>query len=192
MFSEKEGQELVKLARISIKDGLMKKNTDLKKFMAFSEKLGVFVTLTENKELRGCIGFPEPVYPLNDAIVQAARAAAFGDPRFKPLKEDDFTEIEIEISVLTKPQLIRVKKPEDYLKEIKIGRDGLIIRAGLYSGLLLPQVATDHDWDVETFLRHLCMKASLSIDAWQNVSYRIYRFSAQIFHEKKEKITDSD
>ena len=91
MFSEKEGQELVKLARIAIKDGLMKKNTDLKKFMAFSEKLGVFVTLTENKELRGCIGFPEPVYPLNEAIAQAAQAAAFQDPRFKPLKEDDFT-----------------------------------------------------------------------------------------------------
>lgn len=184
MFSAIQGEKLINLARTAIEDRFLKRQTDLKDYDEFSKKQGVFVTLTKNKELRGCIGFPQSIYSLNKSIVEAARAAAFEDPRFRPLSREEFTEIKIELSVLTIPQRIKVRKPEDYLKEIKIGRDGLIIKAGPYSGLLLPQVAVEYRWDVETFLRQLCMKAGLSMDAWQNVNYELHKFSAEIFKEK--------
>ncbi len=185
MFTEEEGKKLISLARAAIEDAFLKRETDLKDYSSFSRKQGAFVTLNKEGHLRGCIGYTDAVYPLNQAIVLAARAAAFSDPRFHPLKRDEFTDVDIEVSVLSLPSLIRVRKPEEYLKEIKIGRDGLIIRAGPYSGLLLPEVAVEYKWDEEKFLRQLCMKAGLSMDAWQNVNYQIYRFSAEIFKEKK-------
>lgn len=188
MLSKEEGQKLIQLARESIADYYLKRATDLKSYGEFSKKQGVFVTLTKENELRGCIGFPEPVYPLNKSIVESARAAAFQDPRFKPLKQDEFTGITIEISILTTPQLIRVRKPEDYKKEIKIGTDGLIIRAGPYSALLLPQVAVEHGWDADTFLQQVCMKAGLAMNSWENVNYSVYKFQAEIFKEDKKSL----
>lgn len=187
MLSNEVGQKLIRLARDSIADYYLKRTTDLKEYGEFSNKQGVFVTITKEDKLRGCIGFPEPVSPLNKAIVEAARAAAFQDPRFKPLKQDEFTQIAIEISVLTTPQLIRVRKPEEYRKEIKIGKDGLIIRAGPYSALLLPQVAVEYGWDVDTFLQQVCMKAGLAMNSWENVNYQVYKFQAEIFKEDKKK-----
>ena len=92
--------------------------------------------------------------------------------------------------MLTKPQLIRVQNPEDYLKEIEIGKDGLIIRAGVFSGLLLPIVAVDYDWTPEQFLRQTCMKAGMTMDAWRTLGHQIYKFQTQVFAEEDGEIKE--
>lgn len=142
---------------------------------SFMEKRGCFVTLTEGGELRGCIGYPEPILPLIEALVDAAISAC-RDPRFPPLDASELPKIKIEISVLTKPRPI---KPEG----IKVGRDGLIIRHGYYSGLLLPQVATEYNWSREEFLNHACFKAGLHQDAWKDEETQIFAFQAEVFSE---------
>ena len=183
MTKPSDGKLFIKLARESISSYFLQKEPDISTVKQFSDKQGVFVTLYKNEQLRGCIGFPEPVFPLFEAIIKASKSAAFEDPRFPPLQKEELKHIKIEISVLTVPTLIKVKKPEDYLKEIKIGKDGLIIRSTHGSGLLLPQVATEYKWGVEEFLRHLCEKAWLKQDAWKDTNNQIYKFQAQIFKE---------
>lgn len=184
MISQEDKTSLLKLARDSITSYFTKKDIDTSKVEKFSEKQGVFVTLEKNNELRGCIGFPEPYLPLNKAIIESAQSAAFSDPRFMPVQRKELDEIKIEISVLTVPELIKVKKPEEYLKKIKIGKDGLIIRGSYGSGLLLPQVFVEYKCDVQQALEMLCQKAGLPIDAWKNLDNKIYKFQAEIFHEK--------
>jgi len=183
MISPSEGKILLKLARDSIATKFSGNIPELKDYEKFSDKQGVFVTIHKDSELRGCIGYPEPVMPLNEAIINAARAAGFEDPRFSPLKKEELDTIKIEISVLTVPILLEVKIPDEFLKKIKIGRDGLIIRAEYSSGLLLPQVPVEHKWDVKEYLFHLSMKAGLQPDAWTDLSNKIYSFQAQIFSE---------
>ena len=154
----------------------------------FREKSGVFTTIYTypEHELRGCIGLPYPVKPLIEAIVDSAVSAA-RDPRFPPLEKDELGRIVVELSILTKPEPIKVKKPEEYLEKIKIGRDGLIIRNGLQSGLLLPQVPVEYGWDVRTYLEHLCMKALLPRDAWTYEGTEIFRFRSEIFGERRPR-----
>ena len=183
MIKPSDGKLLIKLARESILSYFLQNKPDTSTVKQFSDRRGVFVTLNKNNELRGCIGFPEPVFPLFGAVIKAARSAAFEDTRFPPLQKEELKDIKIEISVLTVPSLIEVKKSDDYLKKIKIGKDGLIVRSSLGSGLLLPQVATEYNWDVEEFLGHLCEKAWLKQDAWKDTNNRIYKFQAQIFKE---------
>lgn len=185
MTSLKEGEALVKAARRAITSELERKSFELK---GFEENRGAFVTLHSypEHELKGCIGFPEPIFPLNKAIVRAAKAAAFSDPRFKPVEKQDMDKIIIEVSVLTKPELIKVNKWEDYLKEIKIGEDGLVAESKGFRGLLLPQVAVEQKWNVEEFLSFTCQKAGLLPEAWKDVKdVKIYKFQAEIFSEKK-------
>jgi hypothetical protein len=124
--------------------------------------------------------------PLKDAIIEGAKSAT-KDPRFPPLMEKELGSIIIEVTILTKPTLINVTKPEEYLKEIKIGRDGLIAEQGFYKGLLLPQVPVEQGWDGEEFLSHTCMKAGLMPDAWYDKNTKISRFSGQIFTEIKPR-----
>jgi AmmeMemoRadiSam system protein A len=148
----------------------------------FSERLqeqrGVFVTLTKSKQLRGCIGYVEGIKPLHIAVEEMAIAAAFDDPRFPPLEEEEVEKIEIEISVLS--TLETISDPG----HIEIGKHGIIIEQGLMRGLLLPQVAIEYDWDVQTFLEQTCQKAGLPSDAWQDASTTIQIFSADIFSER--------
>ena len=141
------------------------------------EKRGVFVTLTKSDQLRGCIGYVEGHKPLQIAIEEMSLAAAFDDPRFSPIEEDEMNEVKIEISVLS--PLETITDPS----QIEIGKHGIIIEKDLMRGLLLPQVATEYNWDVETFLRETCQKASLPTDAWQDDSTIIQIFSADIFSE---------
>jgi uncharacterized protein len=186
MLSLLQGKELVKLARKTIesKFSIIKLRIDKKIKEEFSSKQGCFVTLHKKGELRGCIGLPEPVLPLQEAIVSVAQSAAFNDPRFPAVTKDEMDEINVEVSVLTKPQRIYVRNPEDYVKQVKIGRDGLIIRGVFSSGLLLPQVATEYNWDSLTFLRQCCIKASLKPDDWQDFdNVRVYKFQSQVFGE---------
>jgi uncharacterized protein len=185
MISQEDGQNLIKLARQSIEFGFLNKEVIPSKPLQtkFSKQQGVFVTLTENGVLRGCIGFPEPVLPLIDAVIKAGSAAAFEDPRFPPLGKSELDKVHIEMSVLTVPELIKVNSPEEYLNKIKIGEDGLIIRGHRGSGLLLPQVFTEYSCTVEQALEMTCQKAGLGKSAWKDTSNRIYKFQAQIFEE---------
>ncbi len=152
---------------------------------AYSELRGVFVTLKKKGELRGCIGFPLPTYKLGDAVVKASISAAFEDYRFSPLKKDELKDITIELSVLSIPEIIEVDDPSEYLKKIKIGRDGLIIEYLGHTGLLLPQVPEEQDWTVEEYLEGLCMKAGLPPGSWSEEGVVLKSFQAQIFEEEK-------
>ncbi|MDR1721808.1 MAG: TIGR00296 family protein [Methanobrevibacter sp.] len=187
MLSEKDGEFLINLAKEAITKytknyEIIETPKDVESHL--NENLGVFVTLNKNKNLRGCIGYPEPVYPLLDAIINSAIAAAHEDPRFPSLKEEELKDIEIEVTVLTKPELIEVKDPKEYPSKITIGKDGLIIKKGYNSGLLLPQVATEHNMDNESFLENTCQKAGLNPNCWLEEDTEIYSFQGQIFHEK--------
>ncbi len=155
------------------------------------EPMGVFVTLNKlvdgAKALRGCIGFPYPEKPLVRATIEAAIAAATEDPRFPPVRLPEMDSIVVEVSVLTKPELIRVEDPRDYPKAIRVGRDGLIVEKGFFRGLLLPQVPVEWGWDERTFLSQCCLKAGLYPDAWLDPDTRIYRFQAVVFEEEEPR-----
>lgn len=142
---------------------------------ALKENRGAFVSLHKKGQLRGCIGYIEGRGPLHKTIEEMAEAAAFRDPRFSPVTERELPELDIEISVLTP-----LKRITD-INEIEIGKHGLYIRRGWYSGLLLPQVATEYGWDRKTFLEHTCQKAGLPSNAWKEKDVEIYIFSADIF-----------
>lgn len=152
------------------------------------EKMGVFVTLNRHNvppqmALRGCIGFPLPIYPLVEATIKAAIYAAVDDPRFPPVQPEELDELTVEVSVLTPPEPVE-GPPEERPKKIKVGRDGLLIEKGIYSGLLLPQVPVEWGWDEEEFLAQTCWKAGLPPDCWLDPDTKVYRFTAEIFEEE--------
>jgi hypothetical protein len=184
-LSLEEGTELVKLARKAISYSISSQHeySSLAPSEKFEEKRGVFVTLHTwpDNALRGCIGFARPLVGLWKATIQAATLAAFHDPRFPPLQAQELDRVTIEVSVLTKPEEVEKEK---LLESVKIGRDGLIVERGRMSGLLLPQVATEFGFDVETFVRETCRKAGLPSAAWMLSDTKVYRFQAQIFKEE--------
>jgi len=183
VLTEDEGKMAVRLARLSIEESIAGAlNPGLFLTLVFDEQRGVFVTLTKQGELRGCIGFPTPVYPLEEAIVKAARAAATEDPRFPIVKPAELNEISIEVTILTLPQPLTCP-PEDRPDNIKIGRHGLIVSGKRRHGLLLPQVATEYGWNDVEFLDHACIKAGLPPGCWQKKDVEILTFEGQIFHE---------
>ncbi len=181
----KEGRLAVHLARKSAEAFLEGKKLHAEKFPEiFYEKQGVFVTLHTHpeKELRGCIGYPEPIFPLYKALADCA-VHACQDPRFDPVCKSELKKIIFEVSVLTKPELLECS-PSEYPKRVRIGKDGLIIRKESRSGLLLPQVAIEYGFSPEAFLEHTCMKAGLNPQSWKEKDCRIFRFQAEIFSEK--------
>jgi uncharacterized protein (TIGR00296 family) len=201
MFSLDEGKKAVNFARNVIEE-YVKSNSipmsDLKG--SFTKNQGAFVTIHTfpNYDLRGCIGIPLPIMPLKEAIVEGAKSAT-RDPRFPPLEEKELNNIIIEVTILTKPELIEINQPEDYLSKIEIGRDGLIVEQGFFKGLLLPQVPIEQGWNKEEFLSHTCMKAGLIPDAWFDKNTKISKFSGQVFTEieprgeiKEKKLDGSD
>ena len=186
MITLLQGKKLIKIARDSISAAFSGKNIQVGKDVKeeFSDVLGVFVTLNKDGQLRGCIGFPEGAYPLYNGVIEAARSAAFSDPRFPSLGKDELDYITVEVSVLTKPMRVIVRDPDDYFKEIKVGRDGLIVRGTFNSGLLLPQVAVEYKWNSKTFLEQTCVKAGLPRNVWQDFDQcSVYRFQSQVFSE---------
>ena len=185
-LNEKDGQYLINLAREAIEiylDKQIKIDVPSECPKHLKENLGVFVTLNKNQNLRGCIGYPEPVIPLIQATINAAISAAVFDYRFPKLRSDELEDIQIELTVLTKPELIDTPK-EEYLDNIIIGEDGLIVEMGFSRGLLLPQVATENNMNAEEFLSHTCLKAGLSPNSWIEDDIKLYKFQGQIFHEK--------
>ncbi len=184
-----EAKLLVSLARSAIENYL--KNNEILEVkegdlpIRLRIKQGVFTSLYryDTKELRGCIGFPYPTYPLYKAVILSAIEAAVNDPRFEPLSLDDLNNVVIELSLLTTPEKIEVDSPLKYPEKINIGRDGLIIRYKGVSALLLPQVAVEQNWEPEEFLANLCLKAGLPPDTWLDPEAEILKFNAEIFVE---------
>lgn len=187
-FSLADGKKLIALARKSIEyfcaaGMFLAEPCKDKKLL---QQRGVFVTLHgfPEKELRGCIGFPYPLKPLWNAVIEAAVEAAFHDPRFPPMQASELPKVVIEISVLSMPEEIRGER-KLLSQKIEVGKDGLIVKRKLYSGLLLPQVAPEQKWDAETFLHHCCLKAGLPGNSWQMNGTDVFKFQAQIFSEKE-------
>jgi len=186
-LSDSDGVFLVKTARMAVTEFLsngkrMKLESEYEGKFSFNS--GVFVTLNNSDGLRGCIGFPMPDKKLSHGIIDAAISAATEDPRFPSVKTNELNDIMFEVTVLTPPIEIDVSDPMEYLKKIKVGRDGLIIRHSFSSGLLLPQVPVEYSWNVEEFLQHTCEKAGLARDAWKNESVKIEKFEGIIFKEE--------
>lgn len=174
---EKEG--LLRLARASLTEFVERQSVieDTSGRAKFAEPRGVFVTLRKNGELRGCIGFAEPVAPLGRAVVQAAIYAATEDPRFPPVKPAELKDIRVEVSVMTPLREITDAR------KVEVGRHGLVVSRGERRGLLLPQVPVENGWDRETFLEQASLKAGLPPDAWRRGA-KLFVFEAIVFGEQ--------
>ena len=185
-LSDDDGQILVKMARNAVTEYLQN-NTRInnKEFNSrFNIDSGIFVTITKENSLRGCIGYPLPIKKLSNAVIDSAIAAATEDPRFSPINPNELNNLIFEITVLTPPIEINVEKYEDYLSIIKVGRDGLIVENKQCSGLLLPQVPKEYGWDIEEFLTHTSEKAGLEKNAWKDQDTKVSRFEGIIFKEE--------
>jgi len=186
-ISEKDGQILVKTARMIVTEYLKNGHpTELgQRFQEdFSFKSGVFVTLNNSLGLRGCIGYTLPDKKLFNALEDAAIAAATEDPRFPPVKSEELDSITFEVTILTPPAKIEVSESQEYLSKIKVGQDGLIVKYGYNSGLLLPQVPVEYGWNEREFLEHTCEKAGLPKDYWKKGEIEIQKFEGIVFREK--------
>ncbi len=187
MYNKRNGEFAVKAARSHIEkhlggDPLLPPEDP----PILKKPSGVFVTLNTypDRELRGCIGYSEPIMALGKALKEVAVAAATRDPRFPPVRLKEMDSIVIDVTLLTPPERIEYSGPDDLLSKIVIGRDGLIARKGFYSGLLLPQVPVEWGWGVKEFLSHTCLKAGLSRDEWKRGDVEFQRFSGQVFGER--------
>jgi len=186
-LTDADGELLVKTARAIVFEYLKNNNRlklDENFELNYSFNSGVFVTLNNPNGLRGCIGFPLPDKKLFNALKDASISAATEDPRFSPVRVDELDEITFEVTVLTPPEEIRVDDPLDYLSQIKVGRDGLIIKHSFYSGLLLPQVPIEYGWTEEEFLEYTCEKAGIPKDYWKKKETKILKFEGIVFKEE--------
>lgn len=183
-LTSEEGGTAVRLARTALETELRGGRFSLPPLpRIFSEMRGVFVTLTEDGDLRGCIGLPYPVMPLGEGIVHAALSAALEDPRFPPVRAEELSRIRIEVTVLSVPEPLACP-PRERAGHVEVGRHGLILSGAGRSGLLLPQVATEYGWDARTFLDHTCTKAGLPPGCWRREDVEAFTFEGQIFHEE--------
>ena len=179
-------KELLRIARLTLEEYLASKKIPEFEIdeAALEEKLGAFVTLRKDGQLRGCIGQIEPsADPLWHVVRKMAIEAALKDTRFPVVRADELDDIEIEVSVLTKPEKIN----DPY--KIELGRHGVIVKKGLRSGVFLPQVATETGWDLKEFMGQLCsQKTGLSSDCWKKGEVDIYTFEAEVFEERHRDI----
>lgn len=156
---------------------------DIKQYPILAQgKNGVFVTLTKDGELRGCIGFLHSDRPLLETVMDAAKHAAIYDPRFPKVRSDEVRNLQIEISILSEPF------PIEY-DEIQIGKHGLILEEMGRHGLLLPQVATEYNLDVPAFLSAICQKAGVDTDLWRKKKLNLKAFTAVVFSERGKRKT---
>ena len=166
---------LKKIARDAIAAKLDGKEYTPPSSERLDQKRGLFVTLTLDGDLRGCIGTIRARTPISEATAEMARAAAFDDPRFPELTREEFERIEYELSVLSSLERVR-----DF-SDIVVGRDGLMIKLNMHTGLLLPQVAAEHGWNAIQFLEQTCLKAGISRNSYKDKHAEIYRFTADVF-----------
>ena len=183
-----QGQALIKLARQTIAERLGKKlitvDPDAMADSAFQDHRGTFVTLTKNKQLRGCIGNLDSTESILAGIKRNAVNAAFHDPRFSPLKARELDQVDIEVSILSEPQRLEYGDSKELLSKLRVHVDGVILSKGSTSATFLPQV-----WEQlprpEQFLSHLCMKAGLPADDWKKSRLEIMTYQVQYFEEEK-------
>jgi AmmeMemoRadiSam system protein A len=176
-YSSAERTLLLRLAHESIESALQLRELILDAPSAhLSEPRGAFTSLYKQGALRGCVGYVLPVYSVYRTVAETARAAAFEDTRFNPVTKEEMALLEIELSILSPPAEIG---PE----AIEVGRHGIVISYHGRRGLLLPQVAVEHNWDRLTFLEQTCRKAGLPADAWQKAT--VQAFTAEVFGEKR-------
>ena len=188
-----QGADLVRLARTTLDSYVSTeerpKSTRWTGYLA--ERRGAFVTLNlrapEGVSLRGCIGFPYPVKGLGEAVVEATVSAASEDPRFPPVRQSELTGILVEVSALTKPEMLRVGRRSDLPSTIRIGTDGLIVSTSYQSGLLLPQVAVEFSLKPADFLTETCIKAGLPPDSWLLEGVNVQKFQAEVFAESEPR-----
>jgi AmmeMemoRadiSam system protein A len=181
MFEPDDRRRLLAIARRALEARVRREREPaLDSGGALDVPCGAFVSIHRGRELRACLGRLESDWPIARVVAHLGRAVADSDPRFAPVTADELTALSIEISALTPEREVHA------IEEIEIGRHGLIIEHGYRRGLLLPQVAIEHGWDVETFLAHTCMKASLPADAWKRDA-RILVFEAEVFAESGRK-----
>jgi AmmeMemoRadiSam system protein A len=175
-FSPAERAQLLSLAHDAILSTLERREIALDSPSAhlhLEELRGVFTSLYLREALRGCVGFVFPTTPLYRAVIETARAAAFDDNRFEPVRLEEAPGLRVELSILSPPQPIPAEA-------VEVGRHGLLISAQGFRGLLLPQVPIEHSWDRTTFLEQTCRKAGLPLDAWQKGA-TIEAFTAEVF-----------
>ena len=183
-----QGQALIKLARQTIAESLGKKSIPVDPRTlddsAFQDHRGTFVTLTINKQLRGCIGNLDATESILAGIKRNAMNAAFHDPRFSPLKARELDQVDIEVSILTEPEPLEYGDSKELISKLRVHVDGVILRKGSASATFLPQV-----WEQlprpEQFLSHLCMKAGLPADDWEKNRPEIMTYQVQYFEEEK-------
>ena len=175
MLTEEEKQKLHEIARTTLEDHI--RHGKIKDFAidapSLLEPRGAFVTLKKKGQLRGCIGYIEPRKPLWESIRDMTVASSTQDSRFPPVQPDELNDIQIQISALT--PLTKIEN----LEEIEVGKHGILLRKGFYSGLLLPQVATEYNWDRDEFLKHTCAKADIAPEELEDAE--IFIFSAEVF-----------
>jgi len=179
-LSPEERKSLLAIARATIEEYI--RTGSRPKVAPLTDRLrnkqGVFVTLRKHGELRGCIGYVEGVKPLYLAVQDMAISAATEDPRFPPVTASELKDIDIEITVLS--PLRKIDSPDSVI----VGKHGLVIRRGFYSGLLLPQVPVEQKWNREQFLAHTCLKAGLPPDAYKDPKSELYVFTGEVFGER--------
>ncbi len=187
VLTEDDKKLLIHLARDAMNadlDGSEINEELINRVKKFNLKKGVFVTLTKNNNLRGCIGQIIPILPTWQAVIEAAKSAAFHDPRFPPIERSELPFVKIEISMLSTLEKLEVSKPEEYLDKIEIGKHGLFLESGSGNvGLLLPQVFTEHKSDPLHALQMTCQKAGLPVNAWKKPDVIFRTFEAEIFME---------
>ena len=178
-FTRDERTELLRLAHESILSALERREISLEPPTShFAELRGAFTSLYLNGALRGCVGYVLPMSSVYRAVAETARAAAFEDMRFPPVKLEEARNLAVELSILSPPRPIAAE-------DIRIGRHGLLITMNANRGLLLPQVPIEHNWDRVKFLEQTCRKAGLAPDAWQKGA-TIEAFTAEVFGEKSQ------
>ena len=184
-ISDEDGIMLVQMARSVVTEYITNNNKISEQNFKekFSFNAGVFVTINDKSGLRGCIGFPLAVKKLSDALTDAAISASTDDPRFTSITKNELNDLVFEVTGLSGTEEITTSSPDEIINEIKIGRDGLIIEKDFQSGLLLPQVPVEYNWNVKDFLDHTCHKAGLPNDAWKDKTTKISKFQGVIFRE---------
>jgi len=175
-----EKDALMKIARNSVETSVRDRKMYLvgsTGFPRLEEARGAFVTLKEHGELRGCIGYITPMKSLAETVRDVAAYAALEDSRFAPVATKELPILQYEISVMSP-----LRRVQD-IKEIKVGKHGLIMKKGEVEGLLLPQVPVEEHWDRDTFLQETCLKAGLPPQAWKDDDTDIFMFTALVFGE---------
>lgn len=177
MLKSNEKQVLLEIAHKAVEAAVRHQDItpEPREEKALNMRNGCFVTIKKEGELRGCIGNFQSDLPLFKEVAEIAAASACKDPRFYPLQVNELENLTIDISVLSPLEKI------DDIESIEVGTHGIYLEKGYYRGVLLPQVATEHDWDRETFLKQTCIKAGLPTDSWQAEETDIYIFSAEVF-----------